>query len=155
MCAVASTAMLRACLKIGKGAAARDFGCGQGGEVRTSPKRAVRTEPTPATAKRPAARRVFAPRAGRLRCSSVEDPQGIFSFVAPRHPARGAKTAPFRIFSQALRAVADQKRNSVNKKTADKCQRPSMSQEFPKSDLKISVSPVRRESPQVNRLDDP
>src|SRR5215203_3917068 len=94
---------LRACLKTRKGAAARDSGCGQGGEVRASPQRAVRTEPTPATDKRPAARRVFAPQAGWLRCSSVEDPQGIFSFVVPRHPARGAKTAPFRIFRHARR----------------------------------------------------
>src|SRR5579859_6628236 len=50
---------LRACLKIAWGAAARDFGCGQGGEVGASPQRAVTTEPTPATGKRPAARRVF------------------------------------------------------------------------------------------------
>src|SRR5215207_844113 len=94
---------LRAFLKIGKGAAARDFGCGRGGEVRASPQRAVRTEPTRATDKRPAARRVFSPQAGWLRCSSVEDPPGIFSFVAPRHPACGTKTAPFRIFRQALK----------------------------------------------------
>jgi hypothetical protein len=93
---------LGACLKIRNGAAARDFGCGQGGEVRASPQRAVRTEPTRATDKRPAARRVFAPEAGWLRCSSVEDPRGIFSFVTPRHPACGPKTAPFRIFRQAL-----------------------------------------------------
>src|SRR5215204_5290754 len=94
--------MIRACLKIRKGAAARDFGCGQGGEVRASPQRAVRTEPTPARDKRPAARRVFVPQAGSLRCSSVEDPPGIFSFVAPRHPACGPKTAPFLVFRQAL-----------------------------------------------------
>ena len=31
-------------MKIRKGAAARDFGCGQGGEVRASPQRAVRTD---------------------------------------------------------------------------------------------------------------
>src|SRR5436190_8739903 len=99
---LANTPMIRACLKIGKGAAARDFGCGRGGEVRASPQRAVRTEPTKPAGKRPAARRVFAPQAGWLRYSSVEDPPGIFSFVAPRHPACGTKTAPFRIFSQAL-----------------------------------------------------
>src|SRR5713226_7009657 len=74
---------LRACLETTRGAAARDFGCGQGGEVEASPQRAVTTEPTPATDKRPAARRVFAEKAVWLRCSSVEDPPGIFSFVAP------------------------------------------------------------------------
>src|SRR6266705_174461 len=74
---------LRACLETTRGAAARDFGCGQGGEFRASPQRAVRNEPTPATDKRPAARRVFGEKAVWLRCSSVEDPPGIFSFVAP------------------------------------------------------------------------
>ncbi len=49
---------LRACLETTRGAAARDFGCGQGGEFRASPQRAVRNEPTPATDKSPAARRV-------------------------------------------------------------------------------------------------
>src|SRR6266705_6438105 len=46
-------------------------------------KLAVRNEPTPATGERPAARRVFGQKAVWLRCSSVEDPPGIFSFVAP------------------------------------------------------------------------
>jgi len=96
------TTELRACPKIARGPAARDFGCGQGGEVRASPTRAVRTEPTQATDKRPAARRVFAPKAAWLRCSSVEDPGRIFSFVAPRHPAFGAKTGPRGIFGHAL-----------------------------------------------------
>src|SRR6185437_13301062 len=58
--------------------------------------------PTQAAGKRPAARRVFAEKAVWLRCSSVEDPPGIFSFVAPRHPAFSAKTAPSPIFRQAL-----------------------------------------------------
>jgi len=97
---------LRACPKIARGPAARDFGCGQGGEVRASPTRAVRTEPTQATDKRPAARRVFAPKAAWLRCSSVEDPGRIFSFVAPRHPAFGAKTGPRGIFGHALRSLS-------------------------------------------------
>src|SRR6266849_2607948 len=74
---------LRACLETTRGAAARDFGCGQGGEFRASPQRAVRNEPTSATDKRPAARRVFGEKAVWLCCSSVEDPPGIFSFVAP------------------------------------------------------------------------
>src|SRR5215469_5589150 len=62
-------------------------------------------EPTHTTAKRPAARRVFAEKAVWLRCSLVEDPQGIFSLVASRHPAFSAKTGPFRIFRQALMRV--------------------------------------------------
>src|SRR5207245_2392365 len=101
-----AVAGLRACLETTRGAAARDFGCGQGGEFRASPQRAVRNEPTPATDKRPAARRVFGEKAVWLRCSSVEDPPGIFSFVAPRHPAFSPKTAPLVVSKQALRAVA-------------------------------------------------
>src|SRR6266540_7570408 len=62
---------LRACLKIPRGPAARDFGCSQGGEVGASPQRAVTVEPTLAAGKRPAARRVFVEKAGWLRCSSV------------------------------------------------------------------------------------
>ena len=113
----------RACLTIARGAAARDFGFGQGGEGGASPQQAVTTEPTPAKAKRPAARRVFAEKAVWLRCSSVEDPPRVWtsqalrvrfpklsgalsrtavSFVAPRHPAFSAKTAPLGIFRQAL-----------------------------------------------------
>ena len=66
-------------LNIAWGPAARDFGRGQGGEAggasRTghSPQRAVTAEPTPATGKRPAARRGFGEKAGWLRCSSVGD----------------------------------------------------------------------------------
>ncbi len=54
---------LRACLKIAMRPAARDFGAGRGGEIRASPQRAVRIEPTKASGKRPAARSVFAKRA--------------------------------------------------------------------------------------------
>ncbi len=67
--------ILRACLKITWSPAARDFGCGQGGEVRAglangaSPQRVVTAEPTQATDKRPAARRVFAEKAAWLRYS--------------------------------------------------------------------------------------
>jgi len=75
---------LRACLKIARGAAARDFGFGQGGEEGASPQWAVTTEPTPAKDKRPAARRVFAQQAVWLRCSSVEDPQGVWASQALR-----------------------------------------------------------------------
>src|SRR5229473_3875364 len=70
--------------------------------ARASPQRAVRNEPTPATDKRPAARRVFGEKAVWLRCSSVEDPPGMFSFVAPRHPAFSPKTAPLVVSKQAL-----------------------------------------------------
>jgi hypothetical protein len=49
---------VRACLEIARGAAAGDFGCGQGGEGGASPWWAVTTEPTQPTAKRPAAGRV-------------------------------------------------------------------------------------------------
>ena len=66
-------------LKIAWGPAVRDFGRGEGGEAggasRTghSPQRAVTAEPTPATGKRPAARKGFGEKAGWLRCSSVAD----------------------------------------------------------------------------------
>src|SRR5271165_6263562 len=95
----------RACLKIARGAATRDIGCGQGGEAGAAPQRAVTAEPTLAAGKRPVARRVFAQEAAWLCCSSVEDPPGIFSFVAPRHPASCTKTAPLVIFKQALSLV--------------------------------------------------
>jgi hypothetical protein len=99
---------LRACLETTRGAAARDFGCGQGGEFRASPQRAVRNEPTPATDKRPAARRVFGEKAVWLRparecfrsCSVVAARSA--SFVAPRHPAFSPKTAPLVVSKQAL-----------------------------------------------------
>ena len=97
---------LRACFKTTRSAAARDFGCGQGGEAGASPQRAVTAEPTPATDKRTAARRVFAEKAIWLRCSSVEDPQGIFSLVSPRHTSFSAKTAPLVVLKQALPRAA-------------------------------------------------
>src|SRR5258706_8532909 len=109
--ALTTVQLLRACLRVLRGPAARDFGCGQGGEVRAglangaSPQRAVTVEPTPAAGKNTAARRVFAEKAGWLRCSSVEDPPGIFSLVASRHPAFSAKTGPLGILRQALRRV--------------------------------------------------
>src|SRR6266571_8942922 len=93
---------LRACFKISRRPAARDFGRGQGGEFRASPQRAVRNEPTLATVKRPAARRVFAEKAAWLRCSSVTDRWRVCSLVAPRHPAFCPKTGPLRILKQAL-----------------------------------------------------
>jgi len=51
---------LRARLKTQRGAAARDFDGGQGGEAGASPQWAVTAESTQATGKRPAARRVLA-----------------------------------------------------------------------------------------------
>src|SRR5207244_13250384 len=93
---------LRACLKIAKDPAARDFGGGRGGEVRASPQRAVRTEPTKATGKRPAARRGFAERARWLRGFSVGDRWRVSPLVAPCHPPHSATTGRFGIFRQAL-----------------------------------------------------
>ena len=99
---------LRASLKIAWGRAERDFVMCQGGEgpCRTghgaSPQRAVRAEPTQAGGKKSDALRVFAGKAGWLRGSSVEDPPGIFSFVAPCHPTFPTKTGPHEIFRQAL-----------------------------------------------------
>ena len=58
-----------ACLKIARGPAAKDFGRGQGGEAGASPQRAVTAEPTQATDKRPAARRVPWHKTGSRRCS--------------------------------------------------------------------------------------
>ena len=86
------TSGLRARLKSEWGPAARDFGTGRGGETRASPQRAVRVEPTKASAKRPAARRVFEQRAGSLRCSSVRDHWRVSSLLAPRDPALSSKT---------------------------------------------------------------
>src|SRR5713226_981881 len=96
------SAGLRASFKISRRPAARDFGRGQGGEFRASPQRAVRNEPTPATDKRPAARRVFGQKAAWLRCFSVTDRWRVCSLVAPRHPAFCPKTGPLRILKQAL-----------------------------------------------------
>jgi hypothetical protein len=100
---------LRACLKIARGVAARDFGWGQGGEAGASPQWAVTAAPTPAPATRPAARRVIAAKAVWLRCASVTNRCGYWPVrlaprvVASRHPALAAKTAPLGIFRQALR----------------------------------------------------
>ena len=98
---------LRACLETTRGAAARDFGCGQGGEFRASPQRAVRNEPTPATDKRPAARRVFGEKAVWLRCSSVEDPPGIFSFVAPDTVSRVIRPSARRAHESSPQPIVD------------------------------------------------
>jgi hypothetical protein len=101
---------LRARLKSEWGPAARDFGRDRGGEAGASPKRAVTAEPTKSTPKRTAARRVFAEKAGWLRCSSVTDPFGVCSFVAPRHPAFSAKTGSpltFQTGSKGTGRIAD------------------------------------------------
>src|SRR6266571_3634885 len=103
--------LFRACLETTRGAAARDFGCGQGAvAARSAPQRAVRNESTPATDKRPAARRVFGEKAVWLRpareclrsCSVVAARSA--SFVVPRHPGFSPKTAPLVVSKQALSA---------------------------------------------------
>ena len=83
----------RACLQNARGAAARDLGWPRGGEAGISPQRAMTGSTTKRPAQRPAVRRIFEAKAGWRRCSSVEDPQGVFSFVAPCHPAFASKTA--------------------------------------------------------------
>ena len=80
------TPALRACLKITRGAAARDFGFGQGGEASASPQRAVPTEPTPDKGKRPAA--------GRF---SRTGPPG---FVAPQSKTHEGYSPSSRLASQ-------------------------------------------------------
>lgn len=97
--------MHRACLKISKGAATRDFGCGPRGEGGISPQRPMTTEPTQPTDKRTAARRVFEQNIGWLRCSPVDDSQGIFSLVAPRYPTLCSKIALLGIFRTAFIVV--------------------------------------------------
>ncbi len=49
-------------------------------------------------AKKASARRVSSKTGRRLRCSSVEDPQGIFSFVAPRRRPVLDETAASKVF---------------------------------------------------------
>src|SRR5436190_251470 len=96
---------LRACLKIAWGPAARDFGGGQGGEAGASPQRAVTAEPTPANAKRSAARRVFAEKARWLRCCAITGPAWPCSLDTPRQRAFSATTGPHGIFRQALTQI--------------------------------------------------
>ena len=85
----------------------------QGGEVRASLQWAVRAEPTRADDKKPDALWVIAGKAGWLRCSSVEDPQGIFSIITPCHPTFLTKTEPLGIFRQALSEIT---RNTYQKR---------------------------------------
>ena len=77
---------VRAYQETQRGPATRDIGGGQGGEVGASPQRAATAEPTQATGKRPAARRVLAETARWLRCSSVTDPCG-YAPSSRVHPA--------------------------------------------------------------------
>ena len=92
---------IRACLKTTRGAAAKDFGCGQGGEVGASPQRAVTTEPTRVTGKRPAARRVFSKR-----------PSG---FVAPQSKIHEGDSPSSRL---AIRPFAGKQHSRVDFKQA-------------------------------------
>src|ERR1051325_1604744 len=59
-----------------------------------SPQRAVTAAATPATDKRPAARRVFEEKAIWLRCSSVTARWRGCSLLAPCHLAFSSKTGP-------------------------------------------------------------
>ncbi len=94
---------LGACLKIESGAAARDFGRGQGGEAGASPKRAVRAEPTQATAKSPAAGGFS--RKSRLASLLLSHrPLRVCSLVAPRQPAFPRKQNPFEFSDRLLNA---------------------------------------------------
>ena len=68
-----ATHLPRACLRIAWGPAARDFGCGQGGEAGAWPLQAVTADSTQAPRKRTAARRVFKEKAVWLRCFSVTE----------------------------------------------------------------------------------
>jgi hypothetical protein len=104
---------VRACFKISRRPAARDFGRGQGGKFRASPQRAVRNEPTPATGKRPAARRVFGQKAFWLRCSVGAARRArwrVSSLVAPCYLAFCPKTGPLLILKQALKGLTEDDR---------------------------------------------
>jgi len=93
---------LRARLKTTRDAAARDFGRGQGGEVGASPQRAVTTEPTRVTGKRPADRRVFSKRPSGFVApqSKIHEGYSPSSRLAIR-PFAG-KQPPRVVFKQAL-----------------------------------------------------
>ena len=97
-------------MEITRGAAARDFGRGQGGEVGASPQQAVTTEPTPATGKRPAARRVFSKRPSGFVAPQSKTHQG-YSLVPVRKHSRLAirpfagKQHPRVVFKQALTRI--------------------------------------------------
>ena len=99
---------LRACLKTTRGAAAKDFGCGQAGEVGASPQRAVTTGPTRVTGKRPAARRVFSKRPSGFVAPQSKIHEG-YSLVPVRKHSRLAirpfagKQPPRVDFKRALR----------------------------------------------------
>jgi len=83
-----SVLLLRACLKIARGAAAEDFGFGQGGEDGASPQGAGPTEPTPDKDKRPAA-------GGFSR-------QGPSGFVAPQSKTHEGYSPSSRLAIQPL-----------------------------------------------------
>jgi len=91
--------LLRVCLKILRGAAAGDFGRGQGGEVRASPQRAVRTEPTQSTGKRPAARRVFVQKALTKSAARLHPPLSSGESWIGVLQNRNYQTNPFSLFN--------------------------------------------------------
>jgi len=93
---------LRACLRIGRGPAVRDFGVDQGGETGASPQRAGTVEPTPASAKGPRRPQGFRGEAYLAALLLSQRPLRVSSFVPPCHLAFPTKTGPLPIFRQAL-----------------------------------------------------
>ena len=66
----------------------------------------------------------FAEKPAWLRCSSVEDPPGIFSLVAPRHPGFSAKPDPFE-FSDRLQKFSRRKNGRAEDALATAASLPS------------------------------
>jgi hypothetical protein len=97
---------VRGCLRILRGAAAGDSGRGQVGEVRASPQRAVRTEPTQVHGQKTRRPEGFGAK-GSLASLLLNHraPAARGSFCAPCHRDFCAKTAPLIIFRQSLRKV--------------------------------------------------
>ena len=86
--------LIRAYNQNGKRACGSGFWPWPRRRVASIPRRAVSNEPTPATGKRRAARRVLAQRPSGFVAPRSQIHQGICSLVAPRHPAFCAKTDP-------------------------------------------------------------
>lgn len=110
-------------IKDSKGCCGKSFKYFSRYELRVSFQHVAKAKSPKCSEERPAAQRVFAQKAVWLRCSSVEDPRGIWasqalpdgfpklqnalarnavSFIAPRHTAFCTKTAPLGIFNPAL-----------------------------------------------------
>jgi hypothetical protein len=94
---------------------------------RASPQRAVRAEPTPATVKRAAARRVFDPRAVWLRCSLSYRPLWVCAFAraSPSDPWLENRTPlNFKTGSEENREGQDQ-RESFHPRRGSDCRKDS------------------------------